>query len=347
MKKQWRVILGIFVILLAAAVFVPQEANADSGYKRVKLSELEYMWDRSERVWHPTPRVKYGKYYYWAVKDGTDYDNGSGYSVYKIDYYRAKSKTGSGTKLFSSYETRGGYNDMLEFYTNGTYIIKTESSLKNQGISVCRYNMKGKNKKTLQRFNAGISSDVGKGFDSYCEVSILKVYGGKVYVSYHSSGYSMTAEILSFPVKKKKTAQTITTTYNYFSPAGKYIGFVGNEGTTIYNLKTGKTHKISSSKVVYLGRYKSKEYYYIDKGTEKKSIYRANASWKKRTKVGTIPDWEPFMKGKLIYFFKWDNSCHVYDIFKKNLKDITSEKYHAVSADYYARKPFKEKNINW
>ena len=352
MKRQWRLILKVLVFLLAAIIIVPQKVNAESGYKYIRLGDMSKMWDKNLREWIPSDRVKYGKNYYWAVTDGEDYDNGSGYAVCKIDYYYSTSKTGAGTKLFSSYETYGGVNDMLEFYTNGTYIIKTETSTSNPNIKVCRYNMKGKKKKTLRTFKAGTSSDEGKGYSSYCDVSILRIYGGNVYAAYKKSGSGMGSKIVRFPVKSKKAAKTIKETRCYFAPeTGKYVGFVGDDGTSIYNLSTGKSKKLTSSRVTYLGKYKSKIYYYTEKNN-KTVIYSVNTAWKKRTKVYTIN--RPiiiFMKGKYVYYFNYDGDYkeHDYkcDVVKKKNTEITKEMYDSELTNYYDKKRIKDVYISW
>jgi hypothetical protein len=317
------------------------------------LGDFSSLWNRDLHEWMPTERVKYGKNYYWAVTDGLDSGNGSGYSVYKIDYYYSTSKTGAGTKLFSSYETRGGDNDMIQFFTNGTYIIKTESNTSNPNIKVCRYDMKGKNRKTLRTFKAGSSSDEGKGYSSYCDVSILRIYGGNVYAAYHQSGSGMQAKIIRFPVKGKKAAKTVKTTYCYFAPdTGKYIGFIGDEGTSIYNMATGKSKKLTSSRITYLGKYKNK-LYYSAAGTNKTVIYSVNTAWKKRAKVYTINSQvTPFMKGKNIYYYTFSTTDYKqhdyqYDIAKKTKTELTPEEYSSQSNEYYNKKRIKDLYIYW
>ena len=348
MKKQWKVILSIFAVLLVMAVIVPQNATAATGYKRVNLDSITNMWDNNQKAWVPTARVKYGKKYYWATTDGVDYDNGSGCAIYKINYYCSTSKTGKGTKLFSNYEMYAGSQDNTEFFTNGTYIIKSAASKSSPNMYVYRYNMKGKSKKTLQTFKAGSSSN-DKGSSSYCEANIVNIYGGKVYVSYFASGFNQKVKIVSFPVSKKKAYKKVSDTANYFSScSGKYLGLGSSSGTYIYDLKTGKKLKISSAAAKYLGKYNSKEYYYTYSDS-KAIIYSANSAWKKRTKVFTIKSATyPFIKGKYIYYDFWDSSkeeyrtFYKYDIAKKTKTKITEEEYIKAYSSYYNRKPIKD-----
>ena len=350
MKKQWKVILSIFAVLLVLAVIVPQNATAATGYKRVKLGDIWNMWDNNQNTWVPTARVKYGKKYYWASTNGIDYDNGSTCAIYKIDYYCSTSKTGTGTKLFSNYEMYGNDQDNVEFFTNGTYIIKSATSKSSPDMYVYRYNMKGKSKKALQTFKAGSSSSVGEGYSSSCTANILNIYGGKVYAAYHASGFGSNVKIVSFPVSKKKAYKKISDTTNYFSScSGKYLGLGSSSGTYVYDLKTGKKLKISSSAAKYLGKYKSKEYYYTQSET-KTIIYSADSAWKKRTKTFTVTSLtSPFMKGKYLYYALYDfsqeetHTFYKYDIAKKSKTKITEEEYNKAYTGYCARKRIKDR----
>jgi hypothetical protein len=213
--------------------------------------------------------------------------------------------------------------------------------------------MKGKKKKTLRTFKAGTSSDEGKGYSSYCDVRIMRIYGGNVYAAYHKSGSGMVARIVRFPVNSKKASKTIKTTRCYFAPeTGKYIGFIGDDGTTIYNMSTGTSKKLTSSRIEYLGKYKSKLYYSVE-NNGKAVIYSVNTAWKKRAKVCTLNGpIMPFLKGKYIYYFNYGSTDYKehdykYDIVKKTQTEITLEKYNSTLADYYSKKRTKDLYIYW
>ncbi|MBQ6440863.1 MAG: hypothetical protein IJJ06_12250 [Mogibacterium sp.] len=357
MKRKLSVFLSVIVLLMLVVVFVPQKVNAESSYKYINFGDSEYgLWDDTQHAYKPTERVKYGKKYYWAVLVEDNNSNGSGYAIYKVDYYCANSKTAAGTKLFSSYEISGGGNELFGFYTNGTYIIKAETSLENPNISVNKYNMKGKKKKTLQVFKAGSSSSYGEGYNSHCNVRILKIYGGKLYASYQQSSVDGSmVRIVYFPVKSKKTFKTLTKTSNYFCPAtGKYLGVANEGGSNIYNLETGKSHQISSSVARYLGKRKSKEYFYTEFYTDNNStvtIFSVNKAWKKRTKVCKLKNASyPFMKGKYVYYSSYNSDYnkeyyYQYDIVKKVKKKITKEKYYDIMHAYDDNKTFKDRDI--
>lgn len=343
MRKRIVFSVGLIVFLFSIIILFPKSVRAEAAYKRIKFTRPEYSWADENRTTN-TNRIKCGKYYYYADITEEGHDTGGGYWINKVDYYYSSSKKGPGTKMFSSWEASWdeNMNAELEFYSNGTYIIKASSNTKNKSIAVYRYNMVGKQKKKLQEFGEGSSSNYEEGYAASCGVNILRVYNGKVYAVYQPSGSSV--KIVSFPVKSKKPYKEIAYTSDYFAPAaGNYIGYGNTRSFSVYNMKTGKSRQIRNSEIIYLGAYKKKVYFYVEK-TPKIIVYSANSDWKNVKKLFATSGYYLGMKGKNIYYEIDKDSgttYWAYDVVKGKKSKSTQKK----NQDASYPKNFKDRYI--